>query len=71
MSPDIAVIIVTYNSADVIGDLLDSLPAALGELSADVPMESVSFASNQTWVLPESPVAENVQGEPVSVASEE
>jgi GT2 family glycosyltransferase len=36
MPPDIAVVIVTYNSAHVIGDLLDSLPAALGELSADV-----------------------------------
>jgi N-acetylglucosaminyl-diphospho-decaprenol L-rhamnosyltransferase len=36
MPPDIAVVIVTYNSAHVVGDLLDSLPAALGELSADV-----------------------------------
>jgi N-acetylglucosaminyl-diphospho-decaprenol L-rhamnosyltransferase len=36
MLPDLAVVIVTYNSAHVIGDLLDSLPAALGELTADV-----------------------------------
>lgn len=34
--PDIAVVIVTYNSALVIGDLLDSLPAALDGLTADV-----------------------------------
>ena len=34
--PDIDVIIVTYNSAHVVGDLLDSLPAALGGLTADV-----------------------------------
>ena len=34
--PDIAVVIVTYNSAPVIGDLLDSLPRALDSLTADV-----------------------------------
>lgn len=34
--PDLAVIIVTYNSSHVIGGLLDSLPAALDGLSADV-----------------------------------
>jgi N-acetylglucosaminyl-diphospho-decaprenol L-rhamnosyltransferase len=34
--PDIAVVIVTYNSAHVIGDLLDSLPKALDGLTADV-----------------------------------
>jgi N-acetylglucosaminyl-diphospho-decaprenol L-rhamnosyltransferase len=33
---DVAVVIVTYNSAHVVGDLLDSLPAALGSLIADV-----------------------------------
>ena len=36
MSPDLDVVIVTYNSAHVIGDLLDSLPAALDGLTADV-----------------------------------
>jgi N-acetylglucosaminyl-diphospho-decaprenol L-rhamnosyltransferase len=35
-SPHLAVIIVTYNSAHVIAGLLDSIPAALGGLSADV-----------------------------------
>jgi len=34
--PDIAVVIVTYDSAHVIGDLLDSLPGALDGLTADV-----------------------------------
>jgi N-acetylglucosaminyl-diphospho-decaprenol L-rhamnosyltransferase len=34
--PDIDVVIVTYNSARVVGDLLDSLPAALDGLTADV-----------------------------------
>jgi N-acetylglucosaminyl-diphospho-decaprenol L-rhamnosyltransferase len=34
--PDLAVIVVTYNSAHVVGDLLDSLPAALSGLAADV-----------------------------------
>jgi GT2 family glycosyltransferase len=33
---DLSVVIVTYNSARVIGDLLDSLPAALDGLAADV-----------------------------------
>ena len=34
--PDIDVVIVTYNSAHVVSDLLDSLPAALDGLTADV-----------------------------------
>jgi N-acetylglucosaminyl-diphospho-decaprenol L-rhamnosyltransferase len=34
--PDLDVVIVTYNSAHVIGDLLDSLPAALDGLTADI-----------------------------------
>ena len=33
---DVAVVIVTYNSAHVVGDLLDSLPTALGSVTADV-----------------------------------
>ncbi len=36
MPADLAVVIVTYNSAHVIGDLLGSLPAALGGRGADV-----------------------------------
>jgi N-acetylglucosaminyl-diphospho-decaprenol L-rhamnosyltransferase len=33
---DLAIVIVTYNSSHVIGDLLDSLPAALDGITADV-----------------------------------
>jgi N-acetylglucosaminyl-diphospho-decaprenol L-rhamnosyltransferase len=36
MSADLAVVIVTHNSVHVVGDLLDSLPAALDGLIADV-----------------------------------
>lgn len=36
MRPDLTVVIVAYNSAQVIGPLLDSIPAALGPLRADV-----------------------------------
>jgi N-acetylglucosaminyl-diphospho-decaprenol L-rhamnosyltransferase len=36
MQPDLDIVIVTYNSRDVIGGLLDSLPAALDGLTADV-----------------------------------
>jgi N-acetylglucosaminyl-diphospho-decaprenol L-rhamnosyltransferase len=34
--PDLSVVVVTYNSAPLIGGLLDSLPAALAGLTADV-----------------------------------
>ena len=34
MTADVAVVVVTYNSAHVVGDLLDSLPAALDGLDA-------------------------------------
>ena len=36
MLPALAVVVVTHNSAHVVGDLLDSLPAALDGLTADV-----------------------------------
>ncbi len=36
VQPDLDIVIVTYNSAHVVGDLLDSLPAALDGLTADV-----------------------------------
>ena len=36
MTPDLDVVIVTYNSVHVIGELLDSLPAALDGLTCDV-----------------------------------
>ncbi|HST65843.1 MAG TPA: glycosyltransferase family 2 protein, partial [Mycobacteriales bacterium] len=44
MRPDLSVVIVAYNSAHVIGDLLDSLPAALAGLSADVVVVDNSSA---------------------------
>lgn len=46
--PDIDVVIVTYNSAHVVGDLLDSLPKALDGLTADVVV--VDNASTDTTV---------------------
>src|ERR1700721_2727184 len=36
MGADLAIVVVTYNSAHVIGPLLDSVPGALDGLSADV-----------------------------------
>ena len=36
MLPDLTVVIVSYNSAHVVGDLLDTLPAALDGICADV-----------------------------------
>ena len=36
MGPDLDIVIVAYNSIDVIGDLLDSIPAADGDLTYDL-----------------------------------
>jgi N-acetylglucosaminyl-diphospho-decaprenol L-rhamnosyltransferase len=36
MPAEVDVVVVTYNSARVVGDLLDSLPKAMGPISADV-----------------------------------
>lgn len=36
VQPDLDVVIVTYNNRNVVGGLLDSLPAALDGLTADV-----------------------------------
>jgi N-acetylglucosaminyl-diphospho-decaprenol L-rhamnosyltransferase len=36
VSADVAIVIVTYNSVHVVGDLLDSIPDALGGLTAEV-----------------------------------
>jgi N-acetylglucosaminyl-diphospho-decaprenol L-rhamnosyltransferase len=49
--PDVAVIIVTYNSAHVVGDLLDSLPAALDGLAADVIVVDNGSADETVQVL--------------------
>lgn len=44
MVPDVAIVIVTYNSVHVVGDLLDSLPAALDGWAADVVVVDNSSA---------------------------
>ena len=49
--PDIDVVIVTYNSAEVVGDLLDSLPAALAGLSADVVIVDNGSTDNTVKLL--------------------
>ena len=51
--PDIDVVIVTHNSAHVVGDLLDSLPAALDGLTADVVVVD-NASSDQTVKLLDS-----------------
>jgi N-acetylglucosaminyl-diphospho-decaprenol L-rhamnosyltransferase len=51
VSPDIDVIVVTYNSAQVIGDLLDSLPAALDGLSAEVVVVDNGSADDTVQLL--------------------
>lgn len=51
MPPDLAAVIVTYNSAHVVGNLLDSLPAALDGLSADVIVVDNDSADDTVSVL--------------------
>jgi N-acetylglucosaminyl-diphospho-decaprenol L-rhamnosyltransferase len=48
---DVDVVIVTYNSAHVIGDLLDSLPAALGGLTADIVVVDNGSADETAGIL--------------------
>jgi GT2 family glycosyltransferase len=51
MVVDLDIVIVTYNSLHVIGDLLDSLPAALGGLRADVVIvDNGSQDGTAEWV---------------------
>jgi N-acetylglucosaminyl-diphospho-decaprenol L-rhamnosyltransferase len=49
--PDLAVVIVTHNSAHVVGDLLGSLPAALGGLTADVVVVDNASADGTAELL--------------------
>jgi GT2 family glycosyltransferase len=51
VGPDIDVVIVTYNSAHVIGGLLDSLPAALGGLGADIVVVDNGSADDTVTLL--------------------
>ena len=48
--PDLDIVIVTYNSIHVVGELLDSLPAALDGLMADV----LSWTTGQPMGPPSS-----------------
>jgi GT2 family glycosyltransferase len=49
--PDLDIVIVTYNSAHVIGGLLDSIPAALGALAADVVVVDNGSADQTVSVI--------------------
>ena len=51
MGADLAIVVVTYNSARVIGSLLDSVPAALDGLSADVVVVDNGSTDNTLSVL--------------------
>jgi N-acetylglucosaminyl-diphospho-decaprenol L-rhamnosyltransferase len=51
MPPDLAAVIVTYNSAHVVGNLLDSLPAALDGLFADVIVVDNASTDNTVDLL--------------------
>ena len=51
MGADLAIVVVTYNSAHVIGPLLDSIPAALDGLSADVVIVDNGSTDNTLAVL--------------------
>ena len=51
MSPDVDVVIVAYNSARVIGDLLDSLPAALDGLTCDTVVVDNGSSDNTVEIV--------------------
>ena len=51
MIVDLAIVIVTYNSAHVIEDLLDSLPAAVGSLTSDVVVVDNGSSDSTTDVV--------------------
>ena len=51
MKPFLDIIVVTYNSEDVVGDLLDSIPRALGDLKANVIVVDNGSTDNTAGVL--------------------
>jgi N-acetylglucosaminyl-diphospho-decaprenol L-rhamnosyltransferase len=51
--PDVDIVVVTYNSADFIGDLLDSLPAALDKITANVIVVDNGSSDNTVHILRE------------------
>jgi N-acetylglucosaminyl-diphospho-decaprenol L-rhamnosyltransferase len=51
MKPFLDIVVVTYNSEDVVGDLLDSLPGALGDLDANVIVVDNGSTDNTVELL--------------------
>jgi N-acetylglucosaminyl-diphospho-decaprenol L-rhamnosyltransferase len=51
VEPLLDIIVVTYNSEDVVGDLLDSLPGALGDLDANVIVVDNGSTDNTVELL--------------------
>lgn len=51
MKPFLDIIVVTYNSQDVVGNLLDSLPRALGDLEANVIVVDNGSTDNTVELL--------------------
>ncbi len=51
MKPSLDIVIVTYNSEEVVGDLLDSIPGALGDLDANVIVVDNGSTDNTVELL--------------------
>src|SRR5271165_4080363 len=68
MRSDVDIIVVTYNSARVVGDLLDSLPAALGEITAKVVVVDNGSSDNTVQILRERGDCHVVQSSNVGYA---
>jgi N-acetylglucosaminyl-diphospho-decaprenol L-rhamnosyltransferase len=51
MQPSLDIVVVTYNNEDVVGDLLDSLPGAVGDLDANVIVVDNGSTDNTVEVL--------------------
>ena len=63
MPHDVLVVIVTYNSADVIAALLDSLPEGLGDLRADVVVVDNGSSDGTRRLLAQRPDCRLVESE--------
>ena len=53
MRPQVDIIVVTFNSSHLVGDLLDSIPGALGEIDANVVVVDNGSSDNTVKVLRE------------------
>lgn len=69
MSPDLDVVIVSHNSAHVVGELLDSLPAALNGLAADVIVVDNGSADGTAGLVAGRPDCRLVQSANVGYAA--